>query len=203
MNNESIKILRSKISIPLNKAIELLKKNNGDVVLSEQDFHDENIIEICKTTDCDEETAKKEYQICNLDVIKTAERINQKPVKIGTGKFSDAKIGFVLWPRNEKREFYKTEKRNDIFISTEDFNLVQRLFESVFPICNDLGFIGQESFDITGHNFLSNEICQLIVREIKMLKNNDEEVQSFLNKLINWFDDKLSYADYIVVYGNL
>lgn len=67
MSNENIKILRNKILIPLNKAIELLKKNNGDIELSEQDFHNENIIEICKVTECEEETARKEYQICNYE----------------------------------------------------------------------------------------------------------------------------------------
>lgn len=44
MNSERVKILRSKIDIPLNMAIQLLKKNNGDIVLSEQDFHKENIL---------------------------------------------------------------------------------------------------------------------------------------------------------------
>lgn len=39
MNIENIKILRTKISIPLNKAIELLKNNNDDITLAEQDFH--------------------------------------------------------------------------------------------------------------------------------------------------------------------
>ncbi|WP_427875455.1 hypothetical protein [Flavobacterium sp. MMS24-S5] len=49
--DESVKILRSKISIPLVKAIQLLKKNNNDVALSEQDFHNENIREICEKTE--------------------------------------------------------------------------------------------------------------------------------------------------------
>lgn len=203
MNTENIKILRNKISIPLNKAIELLKKNNGDVELSEQDFHNENIIEICKTTDCDKETATKEYQICDYDVRKAVERINQKPVVIGTAKFPDSKIGFILWPENENGEFYKTQKRNDAFIATEDFDLVLEIFESVFPIQNPWNNTIEDQFDRTGNNFFDNKTSLLILQKISEIKSNDLAENCFLKELIEWFNDKLSYADYIVVYGNL
>ncbi|MFD1601306.1 hypothetical protein ACFSJW_23180 [Flavobacterium artemisiae] len=203
MNTESIKVLRNKISIPLNKAIELLKKNNGDVLLAEENFHNENIIEICKTTDCDRETATKEYQICNYDVVKAVERINQKPVRIGTGKFLDSKIGFILWPENENGEFYKTEKRNDAFIATEDFDLVLEIFESVFPMQNPWNNTIEDQFDSTGNNFFDIKTGLLILQKISEIKSNDSEENRFLGDLIEWFKDKLSYADYIVVYGNL
>jgi len=108
--DESVKILRSKISIPLAKAIQLLKKNNNDVALSEQDFHNENIREICEKTECKEEIAKKEYQICNRDVTKAIERINQKPIIIATGNNPVSKIGFILWPENAKENFIKLKK---------------------------------------------------------------------------------------------
>ncbi|RZJ51029.1 MAG: hypothetical protein EOO19_01780 [Chryseobacterium sp.] len=203
MNNESIKILRSKISIPLNKAIELLKKNNNDVALSEKDFHNENIIEICKTTDCDKETATKEYQICNFDVIKAIERINQKLVVIGTGKFPDSKIGFILWPENEKGEFYKTAKRNDVFIAEEDFDIVLDVFESVFPLQNPWNNTIEDRFDKVGNNFFDDEIGKIILEKINEIKSEDLKETHFLNQLSDWLNDKLNYADYIVVYGNL
>jgi len=203
MSNENIKILRNKILIPLNKAIELLKKNNGDIELSEQDFHNENIIEICKVTECEEETARKEYQICNYDVIKAIERINQKPMKIETGKFSDSKIGFILWPENESGEFYKTEKRNYAFIAEEDFDLVLEIFESVFPVQNPWNNTIEDQFDKTGNNFFNNEIGKIILEKIKGIKSNDSKETYFLNQLSDWLNDKLAYADYIVVYGNL
>lgn len=203
MNNESIKILRSKISIPLNKAIELLKKNNNDVALSEKDFHNENIIEICKITDCDEETARKEYQICNFDVIKTVERINQKLVVIGTGKFPDSKIGFILWPENENGEFYKTAKRNDVFISEEDFDLVLEIFESVFPLQNPWNNEIEREFDRLSNNFFDKKTSKIILEKLKTIKGEDEQEKTFVLELIKWFNDKLTYAHYITVYGNL
>ncbi|GGF19908.1 hypothetical protein [Flavobacterium limi] len=203
MNTESIKALRSKISIPLNKAIELLKKNKGDVELSEKDFHNENIIEICKITDCDEETARKEYQIHDYDLIKAVEKINQKPVRIGTDKFLDSKIGFILWPENENGELYKTTKRNDAFIATEDFDLVLEIFESVFPMQSPWNNTIEDQFDRIGNNFFDNKTGLLILGKITEIKSNDLGENRFLRELIEWLDDKLSYAHYIVVYGNL
>lgn len=202
MNSENIKILRSKISIPLNKAVELLKKNNGDVALSEQDFHDENIFEISKIADCDQETARKEYQICNYDVIKTVKRINDKPVKIGTGKFPDS-IGFILWPENAEGEFYKTEKRNDVFIQTEDFDIVLEKFQSVFPLKNPWNNTVEDKFDVLGNNFFDKKTSKHIVEKISLIETDDQNAKDFLLEIITWLNDKLTYADYIVVYGNL
>lgn len=203
MNIENIKILRNKISVPLDKALQLLKRNNDDIVLAEQDFHNQNIIEICKMTDCDEKTVRKEYQICDYDLIKTVERINQKPVRIGTGKFLDSKIGFILWPENEIGELYKTAKRNDAFISTDDFDIVIKVFQSVFPIKNSWNNTIENEFDKTGHNFFDNKTCRLIVEKINNLQTADEKETAFLTKLTNWLNNKLGYADCIVVYGNL
>lgn len=202
MNVENIKILRSEISIPLNKAIELLKRNNGDVVLSVDDFHNQNIIEICKITECEEETARKDYQICSYDVAKAVERINQKPVVISTGN-GDSKIGFILWPQNEEGEFYKTKKRNDVFISSKDFEIILEAFQSVFPIKNPWNGIIEDEFDKIGHNFFDNKTSRLIVERISGIKFNNEKEKIFLFELINWLNDKLAYADYIMVYGNL
>ncbi|MDA6072795.1 hypothetical protein NJT12_24540 [Flavobacterium sp. AC] len=136
MNDEKLKILRSRISIPLSIAVQLLKKNDGDVLLCEKEFHDTNIKEICLKTECNYEIAKENYGICKCDIIKTIERINQKSIIISTGKTASSKIGFILWPANGEREFYKTDKRNDAFVSAEDFDLILKEFQSVFPLRN-------------------------------------------------------------------
>ena len=203
MKPESIKILRDKISIPLNEAIQLLKKNNGDVVLSEQDFHNENIKEICEKTECAEETARKEYHICKNDVAKTIERINRKPVAIATGNHVYSKIGFILWPANEDGKFYETEKRNDVFIQTEDFDIIIEAFNSVYPVINPHNGLIEDGFDYCGHNFFDHKTSVVIVQKISQIQTNDEKVKTFLKEVINWLNDKLSYADRIVVYGNL
>ena len=35
------------------------------------------------------------------------------------------------------------------------------------------------------------------------MKTEESKVVKFKNEVIEWFKDKLEYADYIVVYGNL
>jgi hypothetical protein len=203
MKNEKIKILRNKISVPLNIALQLLKKNNNDVELCEKEFHDNNIHTICTRAECDYETAKQNYEVCNYDIIKAVERINQKLVIITTGKTTDSKIGFILWPENAKGEFYKTEKRNDVFISVEDFDLILKEFQAVFPLRNPWNNQSENEFDVLGHNYFDNKTCEEIVQKISQIITNDEKVEIFLEEIINWIKDKLSYADYIVVYGNL
>lgn len=203
MNNENVKLLREKIPVPLNIALELLKKNNYDIELCEKEFHDDNIQKICDRAECDYETAKENYKICNYDIAKAVERINQKQVIISTGKTTDSKIGFILWPENAAGEAYKTEKRNDAFIPAEDFDIILKEFQSVFPLRNPWNDLVEDEFDIMGSNFFDNKTCREIVEKINQIKNEDEKVQTFLKEFLIWLNDKLVYADYIVVYGNL
>ena len=203
MDNEKIKILRSRIAVPLNVAVELLKKNNNDVLLCEQEFHDINIQTISQKAECDYKMANESYALCNYDIVKAIERINQKQVIITTGYTTDSKIGFVLWPENAAGEFYKTAKRNDVFIHTEDFDIILKEFQSVFPLKNPWNNDIEDKFDPVGNNFFDNKTCRIIVEKISYIKNDDEKVQFFLKEVTNWLEDKLMYADYIVVYGNL
>ena len=203
MDNEKIKILRSKIAVPLNVAVQLLKKNNNDVLLCEQEFHSINIQTISQKAECDYETANESYALCNYDIVKAIERINQKQVIITTGNTADSKIGFVLWPENAAGEFYKTAKRNDAFIHTEDFDIILKEFQSVFPLKNPWNNDIEDKFDPVGNNIFDNKTCRNIVEKISHIKIDDEKTQVFLKEVINWLNDKLTYADYIVVYGNL
>jgi hypothetical protein len=203
MNNEKIKILREKIPVPLNMALELLKKNNYDIESCEQEFHDNNIITICDKAECDYEVAKDNYEICNYDIIKAVERINQKQVIIATGNATYSKIGFILWPENANGEFYKTDKRNDIFIQTEDFDIVLEKFQSDFPLKNSLNNTIENEFDVLGHNFFDNKTIRDIVEKISLIETDDQNMKDFLAEIIIWLNDKLTYADYIVVCGNL
>ncbi|RKR10584.1 hypothetical protein C8C83_2260 [Flavobacterium sp. 90] len=203
MDNEKLKILRNTISIPLNVAVELLRKNNGDIALCEREFHNDNIQTISIKAECGYDIAKENYELCNYDVIKAVERINQKPITITTGKTTDSKIGFILWPENGEGEFYKTVKRNDVFIPTEDFDLILKEFQSVFPLRNPWNDIIEDEFDNTGNNFFDHKTIRLIVEKIKLIKNENEKEKAFLMETINWLNDKLVYAEYIVVYGNL
>lgn len=205
MDLEKIKSLRNKIAIPLDVAIELLKKHNDDISICEQEFHNNNIKEICKTTDCDQATARRNYISCNYDKIKTIEKINTRQIIISTQKTELPKneIGFILWPENSDGENYKTTKRNDAFIPTADFNYIIENFRSVFPLKNPWNNNVEEQFDVCGHNYIDNETCKQIIKKIANIKNDDKSISQFLQEVTQWFNEKLEYADFIVIYGNL
>lgn len=205
MDSEKIKILRSRIAIPLDIAIKLLKENNSDVDASEKEFHNDNIKEISIVAECDLETARESYEFCKYDTTKAIEKINTKQVIITTRENPTPRneIGFILWPENKDGENYKTKKRNDAFIPTADFDYVINEFRSVFPLQNSWNNNIEEIFDVCGTNWFDNKTCRIITDKIRQSKFEESKVTKFRNELIEWLEDKLKYADYIVVYGNL
>lgn len=205
MDRNAINILRSRITIPLDVAIQLLKENKGDIDASEQAFHNNNITEITLAAECDYKTAKEHYELYKYNITKAIKKINSKEIIITTSEIPIARnaIGFILWPENDKREGYKTTKRNDIFIPDADFDLVINEFKSVFPLRNPWNKMIEDSFDNCGHNYFDNKSCRIIVARIKQSKTDDPKVIEFKKQLIEWLNDRLRYADYITVYGNL
>ncbi len=205
MDLERIKALRNKISIPLNTAVELLRKYDNDILVCEEQFHNGNIKEISRITECEEEIVKQNYLFCNYDKNKTIEKINSRQIILTTRKNKAQKneIGFIIWPENANGENYKTVKRNDAFIPTADFEVIIEKFKSVFPLQNPWNNNIEESFDTCGHNYFDNKTCITIVEKISQTKTDDPNLNSFLQEVIQWFNDKLKYADYIVIYGNL
>lgn len=205
MDSEKIKTLRNKIAIPLNIAINLLEKNNDDVLASEQAFHNNNINEISSIAECDFETARDAYHFCKYDNIKAIKKINSKQVIITTRENPTPRneIGYIIWPTSKNQEYYTTKKRNDAFIPTADFDYVLEIFKSVFPLKHPRYDRFENNFDTCGTNLFDKETCKKIVEKIRQLKTEDRKVKQFLQELIDWFTDKLAYADIIVVYGNL
>lgn len=205
MNSEKIKILRNKIAIPLDIAIKLLKENNGDIDACEKRYHNDNIKEISILAECDYETARKSYEFCKYDMAKAIEKIYSKEVIISTreNSISRNEIGFILWPENKDGENYKTKKRNDAFIPKDDFDFVIDEFKSVFPLENPWNNDIEEYFDVCGYNYFDNETCKTIVEKIMAKKTDELKIIKFKKEFIEWLNDKLIYADYIAVYGNL
>lgn len=205
MEKEKLKLLRERISIPLKEAIKLLQKNNGDVLVCENEFHNKNIQEISQITECDEELARKEYKICKHDVKKTIKRINNRGIVITTrvDRVGINKIGFILWPENAEGEEYKTVKRNDVFIPTDDFDYIIDVFKSVFPQKDPIFENIEDGFDPCGTNYFDKNTCKLILEKMDRILPEKSEIENFIKEVKEWFEDKLTYADIIVVFGNL
>lgn len=205
MNSEKIKILRNKIAIPLDIAIKLLKDNDGNIEDSEREFHNTNIKEISVLAESDFETARESYNFCKYDKIKAIEKINSKQVIITTRENPTPRneIGFILWPEYKDGENYTTKKRNDAFIPTADFDYVIDAFRSVFPLENPWNKNIEECFDVCGHNYFDKNTCRIIIKKIEQTKTDELKVSEFKNELIEWINNKLTYADYLAIYGNL
>jgi len=205
MDSTKIKQIRSRLTIPLNRAVELLKRYDGNINTCVQEFHNENIKEIIRKTECDVKTVKEYYSACNNEIVKTIESINSREVIITTRntKLSRSEIGFILWPENKDGKGYKTSKRNDIFIPTSDFEYIIDEFKDVFPLKDPFDNITEEYFDVTGNNYFDNETSKKIIKNVSKIKTKEPKVKKFISELAEWFNEKLEYADYIVVYGNL
>ena len=141
--------------------------------------------------------------MCKYDVEKTIKRINEKEIVFTRQKNRISKIGFVLWSENEKGEPFDTKARSNVFIPTNDFDLVLEVFKGVFPLENVKEQTIDEAFYSRGLNRFDKKTSEEIISELNKIPSEDEEVQQFLNQLINWFKEQLEFADYISVYGNL
>lgn len=113
------------------------------------------------------------------------------------------KIGFILWAENDKLKEYATSRDRSLFIHTKDFEYVIDAFKSVFPLKDPNRDEMQCCFDLVGHNTFNNKTSRTIVRQMAKIKTQDPNIESFLRDLIKWFNDRLRYADDIIVYGNL
>jgi hypothetical protein len=205
MDNSKVKTLRNKITIPLDMAIQLLQENNGDIDASEKAFHHNNIKAISELAVCDFETARESYTFCKYDLAKAIEKINPKPIILTTRENPTPRneIGFLLYPINKNGEYYKTNKRNDAFIPTDDFDFIIKAFQSVFPMKNPLNNVMETDFDVCSSNIFDHTTCKIILEKMNQNKQEDIKVAKFIKEVMHWFSDKLEYADYIEVYGNL
>lgn len=195
MESQKLKSLRTKIPISLKEAIELLKKNNGNIEACEEEFHNKRIVEICKIAECDNDKAKRFYEKFNFNKEKAIKEINneQKILTIGNQKIAKNAIGFVLWFEDDNGEQFKTKKRNDIFIPTEDFDYIKEEFASN---CS-------ENFDITFNNYFNRNECKLILEALEKKNRINQNQDKFLNDLKHWINENLKFVDTLVVYGNL
>ncbi|ENW08450.1 hypothetical protein [Acinetobacter beijerinckii] len=196
MDREKIEQLRKELSISLTYAIKLLKENQNDVSASIINFHKDNIEKVIQATKCEISVAQDSYQCFNFDVDKAVKKI-QSQVMVLTTRENQQKIkneiGFILWAESEGT---KTSP-NDIFIPVQDFDCILKIFQAV-SASNP-----QSSFDVCGENYFDHETSLCILNEIKKIKTNNSQINNFLGLLITWWNEQLSDAEFIVVYGNL
>lgn len=204
MDSEKVKLLRSKLSIPLTSAIKLLEENENDVELSAQKFHRNNLNTVCRLADCSEQIAEKYYSICKNDVDKTIKKIHEQLFYLTASPNEPiAKIGYILWAENESLNEYATSRDRSLFIQTKDFEYLIAIISAAYPLYDQVTNRMEVRFSTTSHNRFDNQTMRKIVEKIARIETNDPNVESFLRELIKWLNTKLRYAHQLVIYGNL
>ena len=204
---EKVKELRNRISIPMKKAIELLKKNNGDILLCETEFRNMNIAEICDRTMCGEELVRKTYKECGFDTEKTIVCLSSRGRTISTRNINERtpkrEIGYSLSPSRYGEKWWLTPASECVFISADDFDYIYDIVNSIFPITDPETQEKSYSIYPCGDNRISKKAWETIIDKLETKHFEEQKVDKFVKDVICWVKEKLENADEIVLDGNL
>ena len=108
-------------------------------------------------------------------------------------------------PANWKWEDWHSCEESLTVYATDYENLLLRYLKTVFPIADPTNGKIQESIDLCSFNFISRDAWKAIIESIKndmiTIANSNEE--NFYKEFADWIEQQLTWADIIVVDGNL
>ena len=211
MDKEKIHQLRSKINIPLAKAIELLKLTDNDIEQAERLFHQQNIDFIVEKTGVAIILAQENYRLFESNIEKSIAKIDhdikremhlRRIITMRDDKIRHNEVGFRIYAEDEHCEEYNILD-NYTFIPDYDFAYIIGEFKNVFPIYDFWTESEQDKFEVCWHNTFDKPTCQQISQNIRNLKHDDPKVLQFFQDVSDWLDERLTYAHHIVVEGNI
>jgi len=201
---KEIQILKTELSISLQKARALLEQTAGDISAAINLYHQENIATIMAETECERWEAESVYERFNYNVEKAVKQIFSTSLTISIEDKRDTSergMGYLISALDA--DLNSVSKRS-IFIPMEDFD--EYLFEdfkAVFPLyqpqCNKV----ENYFDCTTSNVFDFTTCRKIIAQLRQRIFTDEKVKIFIEKIITDVEEKLSTCAYIEVYGNI
>lgn len=200
---EQIQTLRQSLSISLNRASDLLKQAHGDTLSAQTLYHDEQIAHIAHMCQCDINLAREQYERYQHNAEKAIAEINSRPLffSIDNRPFPKRCVAFFISAMDEDFEPFANEKI--LMVSMEDFACMADEFETAFPLYQPLFDEVQQGLDYTSRNIFDNDTCKNIIARLRLKTYDDPKTQAFVNQVLAWFDEKLSYAPYIELDGNL
>jgi len=92
-----------------------------------------------------------------------------------------------------------------LVIFATDYDMLLPYFKEVFPLKDPTNGETQKSFDLCCHNWIGRDDWRHIIEHIKsdiVSKENGDE-KRFFNQFVDWIESQLSWADIIMVEGNL
>lgn len=201
---KEIQILKTELSISLQKAKTLLEQTAGDISAAINLYHQENIATIMAETDCERWEAESVYERFNHNTEKAVKHIFSTSLTISVDArrdISERGMGYIIGALDA--DLNSVSKRS-IFIPMEDFDeYLSEDFKAVFPLYQLQWDKVENYFNCTASNVFDLTACQKIIAQLRQRSFTDEKVKTFVEKVIADLEGKLLTSAYIEVYGNI
>ena len=201
---KEIQILKTELSISLQKAKALLEQTAGDISAAINLYHQENIATIMAETECERWEAESVYERFNYNVEKAVKQIFSTSLTISIEDKRDTSergMGYLISALDAN---LNNLRKRSIFIPIEDFDqYLLEDFKSIFPLyqpqCNKV----ENYFNCTTSNVFDPTLCRKIITQLRQRTFTDDKVKIFIEKIITNLEEKLPTCAYIEVYGNI
>ena len=201
---KEIQILKTALSISLQKAKALLEQTAGDISAAINLYHQENIATIMAETECERWEAESVYERFNHNVEKTVKHIFSTSLTISVDNRRDTSergMGYIITALDT--DLNVVSKRS-IFIPIEDFDqYLLEDFKSVFPLYQPQWNKIEPHFKGTTSNLFDPTMCRKIIAQLRQHPFTEEKVKTFVEKVLTYIEEKLLICAYIEVYGNI
>lgn len=201
---KEIQILKTELSISLQKAKALLEQTQGEISSAVALYHQENIVAIMAETDCERWEAESVYERFNHNTEKAVKHIFSTSLIISVDSRKDTSkrgMGYIISALDA--DLNSVSKRS-IFIPMEDFDeYLLEDFKSVFPLYQPQWDTTENYFNCTTNNVFDLTTCRKIIAQLRQRIFTDEKVKTFVEKVITDLKEKLPTCTYIEVYGNI
>ena len=201
---KEIQILKTELSISLQKAKALLEQTAGDISAAINLYHQENIATIMAETDCELWEAESVYERFNHNTEKAVKHIFSTSLTISVDSRKDTTergMGYIISALDA--DLNSVSKRS-IFIPMEDFDeYLLEDFKAVFPLYQPQWDTTENYFNCTTSNVFDLTTCRKIIAQLRQRIFTDKKVKIFVEKVIAYLEEKLPTCAYIEVYGNI
>ena len=201
---KEVQILKTELSISLQKAKALLEQAQGEISSAVALYHQENIATIMAETECERWEAKSVYERFNYNVEKAVKHIFSTSLTISVEDKRDTSergMGYLISALDTD---LKNVSKRSTFIPIEDFDeYLSEDFKAVFPLYQPQWDKVENYFNCTTSNVFDPITCQKIIAQLRQRIFTDEKVKIFVEKVIADLEGKLLTCDYIEVYGNI
>ena len=201
---KEIQILKTKLSISLQKAKALLEQTQGEISSAVALYHQENIATIMAETDCERWEAESVYERFNHNLEKAVKHIFSTSLTISVDSRKDTTergMGYIISALDA--DLNNVSKRST-FIPIKDFDeYLSSDFKAVFPLYQPQWNKIEPHFNCTTSNVFDPTTCRKIIAQLRQRTFTDEKAKIFIQKVIADVEEKLPTCAYIEVYGNI